>query len=242
MSEKIQGKCSICGTNGVLTYEHIPPKSAFNSKPKLVQGHEEVFVATSHKYGKNRRANRGFGRYSLCASCNNNTGNWYAKDYVEFAQQCMNNFKELGTVYSANELKFQIKPLNVLKQIIAMFMSANGNILTDDLELRKFVLDRESKDLPEQYRVHVFTTISRNCRYNGISGILQGNGEIVTLSEIVHRPFGFQLTVNSKPTQRMADITDFKNANYDVTYPMTLTTVMLDVIGALPGNGMSENI
>ncbi|WP_343637521.1 hypothetical protein [Fluviicola sp.] len=241
MAKKIQGKCSICGTYGVLTYEHIPPKSAFNSKPKLVQGHEEVFVSTSHKYGKNRRANQGFGRHCLCASCNNNTGNWYAKDYAEFAEQCMNNFRELKDLYRVNELKFQIKPLNVMKQIVAMFMCANGNVLTDDLGLRKFVLDRECKDLPEQYRVHIFTTISKNCRYNGLSTILQANGSIINMSEIVHRPFGFQLTVNSNPTERMADITEFTKADYDTIYTMTLTTAMLDVIGALPGNGMSES-
>ena len=31
MAKKVYGKCCICGENKKLTFEHIPPRAAFNS-------------------------------------------------------------------------------------------------------------------------------------------------------------------------------------------------------------------
>ncbi len=34
--KKVYGKCHICGTEGKLTFEHIPPRSAFNDHPAVL--------------------------------------------------------------------------------------------------------------------------------------------------------------------------------------------------------------
>lgn len=49
-----------------LSFEHFPPESCFNDG--------KVKIA-------NKISQRGIGDYTLCDSCNNNTGKWYVKDY-----------------------------------------------------------------------------------------------------------------------------------------------------------------
>lgn len=183
------------------------------------------------------RARQGFGKYCLCQECNNNTGSWYAKDYTDFVDQCMDQFKEQGTLYRVNEFTFTIKPLNVLKQVAAIFMSVNQGILNSELDkdLREFVLDRNNKEFPDRYKVFMYTTGSNKCRYNGLS-TLYATGEILNCSEFVHRPFGFQLTLNCGSTEEMAEITDFSHFDYDQIVTLKIATKMLDVLGPMPGN------
>ena len=42
MSKKQEGFCHICGRYGKLTFEHIPPKKALNSKKAMVYQGEEA--------------------------------------------------------------------------------------------------------------------------------------------------------------------------------------------------------
>jgi hypothetical protein len=90
MGKVIEGECGLCGEFKPLSFEHVPPRSAFNDKPVFVQSFEHLYNKESHVYGKRMRSNRGFGGYTLCELCNNNTGSWYANDFAEFAQQGMN--------------------------------------------------------------------------------------------------------------------------------------------------------
>lgn len=54
--------CYLCGKLEMLSFEHVPPQCAFNNKPILVQGHEELVETRSYLYGKKRRSQRGFGK------------------------------------------------------------------------------------------------------------------------------------------------------------------------------------
>jgi hypothetical protein len=37
------GVCHLCGELKALTFEHIPPKAAYNDKPILIQKYEHLF-------------------------------------------------------------------------------------------------------------------------------------------------------------------------------------------------------
>lgn len=89
-------KCALCGKEGKLTFEHIPPSVAFNSTPARLVSGEEIFKeevlnekermpwdAQGLKY---QNQQQGMGRYSLCQDCNNNTGSWYGEAYITFAR------------------------------------------------------------------------------------------------------------------------------------------------------------
>lgn len=79
-----KGNCHLCGEFKELTFEHIPPKAAFNDTPILIQKHEHLFEEKSYVYGKSIRSNNGSGSYCFCKSCNNNSGNWYAIEKYEY--------------------------------------------------------------------------------------------------------------------------------------------------------------
>lgn len=79
------GYCRLCGEFKKLTFEHIPPEAAFNSNPIYFKDFENLFDKSSYHYGLRKRSNKGAGGYHLCEKCNNDTGGWYAKHYVELA-------------------------------------------------------------------------------------------------------------------------------------------------------------
>ena len=90
MAKKIYGICCICGQETDLTFEHIPPKAAFNRFNLRLYDFLDYIVHSNSKY---MPAQKGAGKYSLCASCNNLTGDWYGAAYAEFASQGMTYYQ-----------------------------------------------------------------------------------------------------------------------------------------------------
>ena len=122
------GKCSVCGSVGRLTFEHVPPKAAFNDHPRLFSNILD-FVEDS-EVGDPRRARRhkqprGVGAETLCDRCNNVTGSWYGNAYVAWAVQGM-QFRYAVPGSSSLLLPFHLLPGRVGKQILCMFASACG--------------------------------------------------------------------------------------------------------------------
>jgi hypothetical protein len=114
------GRCWLCGIEGKLSFEHIPPEKAFNG--------QRIFDDSVANILKNRNiriSQRGAGGYTLCERCNNNTGSWYGGVFVKF---CKRAIDVLYQVDGSPTLCYEYKtyPLRVLKQIVTMFFSANG--------------------------------------------------------------------------------------------------------------------
>lgn len=89
--EKIIGKCALCGRDCELTFEHIPPRKAFNWIPeKTISGEQLICSLTDSNRMpwdfsglKYQNDQKGMGAYTLCQTCNNNTGTWYGDEYVD---------------------------------------------------------------------------------------------------------------------------------------------------------------
>lgn len=84
-----------------------------------MQKYEHLIEEFNRVYGKMMKSQRGFGKYCLCAQCNNSTGNWYVKDFCEFIRQGSKILSESTSVVV--EEHYDIRPLNVIKQILLMF-------------------------------------------------------------------------------------------------------------------------
>ncbi|MFK5982249.1 MAG: hypothetical protein QM499_04980 [Flavobacteriaceae bacterium] len=110
-----------------MSFEHVPPESAFNSEAIFFQDSENLHDESSYVYGKKKRSSRGTGGMYLCLLCNNNSGSWYANDYKEFAEIGMYVLK--SRVYANKFMcaEYPIKPLNVLKQILMMFVALESS-------------------------------------------------------------------------------------------------------------------
>src|SRR5438552_9354996 len=91
-SREVIGVCHLCGTEGRLSFEHVPPKAAFNNRPVVAYGFEEAIKAGPENSGKGRIQQRGAGAYTLCGKCNNDTGRWYGKHYAAWTYGALTTF------------------------------------------------------------------------------------------------------------------------------------------------------
>lgn len=219
MARKKEGTCRLCGVYKKLTFEHIPPRSAFNEQPLVLQTLQNMLEGHSHT-----KFRRGLGEYSLCADCNNRTGAWYGKAFVDWARQ---GFEWLSRLPggSSLELPYHVMPLNVIKQIIvmALAMSPETAVSHQD-ELRRFVLNREKKYLSPEERVYVYFNLSGQPRFTSgvaVVNVKDGAGAFVR-AEVALPPFGYCLCTPLKDwrlmpkSQELCDISWFSRFAYDL--------------------------
>lgn len=86
MKKEIYGQCHICGRYGKLTFEHIPPEAALNKGKVKAYSGDEVIMSLHGEKSHYQDMQRGMGKFSLCESCNNTTGQWYASTYCQVAK------------------------------------------------------------------------------------------------------------------------------------------------------------
>jgi len=226
----MEGTCALCGRNGKLTFEHVPPEAAYNDNPIYIQAADHLVNEESPVYGKRMRSNKGFGSFTLCAPCNNNTGAWYGKAYVDFAKQGMsilNNDIHIGSVLGS----YLIKPLSVVKQILTMFMSADkSGHLRSHKGLVDYILDKDSISFPTNFKVFIYSNDSPVKRMLGCSTIFDPRIGIQHWSEINFKPFGYLLAEDSGPAHpHMVDISNWGSVPYDTKCMVLLSTVLLEV-------------
>lgn len=220
-----KGKCHICGKSGRLTYEHVPPRKAFNSNKAFVYYGKKILENNSKGFPweissriKGRQLQRGIGAYTLCERCNNNTGAWYANAFVEYIQKGYietNNRKFTPNSWVKITLN-NIYPLRVIKQIMTMFFSVNNPNLSDaHEELREFVLSKERKGISEKnigFYLYIFQgDILKRLGNIVIGGIHSDPFKTRIVSEISTPPFGLVLEFQPKDKKGFCDITFFAN-------------------------------
>ncbi|MBN1902821.1 hypothetical protein JW926_15975 [Candidatus Sumerlaeota bacterium] len=200
-----------------LTFEHVPPKKAFNDKPIFLKMMESLLSETKKTKGKTNQ--RGFGEYTLCKKCNNETGAWYAKSYIDFVYQSFCFLSKLSEP-KQNQilLPFHIYPLRIIKQIICMFFSVNGNLFCDiHPNLVSFVLNKEKIRLKCGVKIYCYLTNTTFIKRCGIASMIIQDKGIFVFSEITYAPLGLIMTIDSKPPDdRLCDISYF--ANYEYNY------------------------
>src|SRR6056297_1324976 len=213
------GQCHLCLTEGPLSFEHIPPKSAFNDRPVHVKEFDDLIVdnrvVDDGKPG--RKQQRGAGKFSLCAKCNNKTGSWYGDAYKTWAIQGLRHCEHATTAPSL-AFNFQIFPLRVIKQIACMLVSINSpGSLKSNFELRRFVLDKERRFLPDDLRIYAYHTRSRRIRMTGYAAQLDMNSlRIRGYGEISYYPWGYLFCFDGAepPPAYLVDITNFSTYRY----------------------------
>jgi hypothetical protein len=244
MASPINGHCSICGNYGRLSFEHVPPRKAFNDQPILLANVEHLRSGghpDDYERG-GREQQKGAGAHTLCHRCNNNTGSWYGPAYVNFSKKGMEYIRAARSV-GRFHLSLKIYPLQVIKQVICMFMSINGpKFQSVQTELVRFVLNKEVKHLPSHTRLFAFYSIGDRSRSAGVSGMMQGAGTQAftgfVFSEITFSPFGFVLSFNSMPPDnRLTDITHFADEfSYNEERVVWIRLPVLPIYTFYPGD------
>lgn len=225
---KVNGICHLCGKNTILTFEHIPPKKANNKdNSKMITG-KEIFNVDKMHDGKSLRyiqRQQGAGDYTLCEECNNNTGHWYADEYIKFANEigyclnCKTNLETTKTIkLASNKLYFQ----RIIKQILCMFLSTiQPEYAIECEDIRQYVLNKDNVNFNEKkYRISMFLLRKYENSHSGIINMLineDGKNYIKTIALMNLYPLGFILEINpqDKELAETTNITKFTTLKYD---------------------------
>jgi len=243
MKKMQSGECHICGDFGPLSFEHVPPQAAFNDRPLLAHAIDEILEKGSYQKNKGKICQRGAGSYTLCQRCNNDTGAWYGKHYVNWVNQGMRILsasKGAPTLY----YNFLIFPLAIIKQILCMFFSVNSvGFSENNPELVRFVLDKKLKYLPHKIKIFLYYSIHSNIRQAGVMGKMNiiDDKKSSIFSEITFPPFGYILTFDRPPHKDMLEITHFSNFGYNDFKSLFIKIPVLPVINLFPGDYRTQN-
>ena len=261
--KKVFGNCRICGAGTELTFEHVPPRAAFNDCP-VVGKHIVDLINKDPDYyfdKKGHKSQRGAGAYTLCKQCNSDTGAWYGGAFANFAYQSLDILKHADGHLSLHYI-FHIYPLRVIKQIITMFFSVNDDLFRGNHpELVKFILDKNKRYLSPDIRILVYFNGSPRARYiGGISMTKMSPDDINPdtmenlhrkieseyaksrlLSEIAFPPLGYVMTFNSEQLDKqLFDISFFTKYRYDDRTSIPLKLPILPVHTWFPGDYRSS--
>lgn len=237
--KKEVGVCHICRTYGELSFEHVPPRAAFNDKRVIKVKFPQLISLGPDEIVKGPIQQRGAGAHTLCPRCNHKTGRWYAHRFVNWCYQAMDiliRSRGKPTLVYLNYLF----PLAILKQIVTMFFSVNEDTFAKvNPDLVRFVLNRDAKYLPPKFRFFVYYNIEGTFRYSpiGAGGNLFSGKRFIVMSEITYPPFGYLMTVDSEPPdKRLFEITHFSHYDYNEFQVMTLRLPTLPTYTYLPGD------
>ena len=216
--KKQEGICCLCGVEGPLSFEHVPPRTAFNGRRVVsFKGMDTVKLGPGESIrGSGRIQQRGAGGHTLCPRCNNETGGWYAGHFVEWCYQAAHILERSGGRPSLIYF-YHIYPLRILKQITAMFCSVAGPELAEKHSgLRRFLLNKQARCLPRHLRFFVYFNTKGKARFAGVTGMMNLESRRMTmLTEISFPPLGYVLTIDSEPPDdRLVEITHFSRFGY----------------------------
>ena len=191
-----------------------------------------------------RTRQRGAGAYTLCARCNNATGAWYGPAYVDWAYQGL-RLSEHAQAAPSLLFTFHIFPLRVIKEVLCMFFSANGETFREGHpELVRFVLNKETKYLDPKLRIFAYFNASARSRQTGIIASMNigAGARPLVYSEISFPPWGYVMTMDGSdpPDKRLVDISAFARFSYNDWKHLDLRFPVLHVYSWIPGDYRSR--
>lgn len=216
---KIIGTCRLCGVKSELTFEHIPPKFAFNRNTgytvsTIVDAIEAL--EDSEANSKAKRKQGGIGNISLCTKCNEFLGQNYVDAYTNWAKTGIQVLKTPGEVY--DYVMENIEPLKIIKQIFSMFISMEDELCYKRYrELCDFVRNPGETVLSEKYQIHTYLNKEATVVY--IPFTVTANfksGISIPCTELTFIPYGYVFTLDySNAISNLVNITTFKNYKLD---------------------------
>jgi hypothetical protein len=238
----------LCGFHKVLTFEHLPAESSFNSEPVEMFGLESwLNQASDGSMTGGERMERGAGAHTLCSSCNSGvTGGLYVaelKKWTHAGLLLLQTIYKNRDVEEGNAVKWTLPnayPARFLKQLIAMLASVNASEFLDHHpDLREFVLNRDAVGLPPRYQFYLTLVHPKSsvARFAGASPrIAYGSWSPTWVTDLVWPPFAYIMTIDEPaPVLPLGNIISFANRKYNEREEITLQLQV--VLGEQPYPG-----
>lgn len=238
MAKSVTGICRICGTNSVLTLEHILPRAAGGGeRTKIYTGDELIKAATRRNDVADEDDDRpygiiqqyGFASYTLCQACNNHSGKYYDKDFAQLynavkylIQQRINNqdfttIEELDAYFADKGMSLKLrrlKPNNIAKRVLVAFCSIDHAGLTDRKpEIRKAIMQKDYKPNTDSFSIYMTPHVGGN-GYFGTLASISIDGGVHAYAGLELGPLAFYLAEHNAhlqggPLARCVDITNW---------------------------------
>lgn len=239
--DKKFGKCAICGKECKLTYEHIPPRKAFNNKNVKGYFGDEVLelVTTANRKPwdtsglKYVQMQKGTGKYSLCKSCNNYTGSKYGEFYNDFVYKGIEYIDMNFNKYmKSNQIRIRFNPffpLRFIKQVLSMFCSTTQG-LSDRFEIiKKLLLDENKAANKVDFKISVGMVKNQMVSWTGCMAYMYIGGKNRILSEIVAFPFTYVLDYDKSIIEtKLVDITSFLMYGYNESIELDINLPVVE--------------
>ena len=210
----------------MLSFEHIPPKCAFNKNTRYYTISDEEYYKIrdifNYRY-KGPISQGGMGKYCLCKECNNFLGQNYVRSYTEWTSVGMEvcfHMKDRNYIEITAE---KLNPLRILKQIISIFICINNPSFTDMYpDLLDFVKNPTQSILSNRYRLYIYLNDEGSHRcfkwtFTNFCGII---------SEFTYPPFGFILSIDNLESlsinHKVTEITEFKDFTDDRNHEFSI--------------------
>jgi hypothetical protein len=230
-----RGICRLCGQQAErLTADHVQPQCAFNEAHRqhirlqsildeAIRPNQVVTGPTIRNIYREIQPDRpisgGIYRFRQCKDRNNRLGRLYDARFGHWCHDAVEQLKPGEAIVIQPEYSQRCRyPLSILKRVVAMFFSINGDKFAGcHPKLSAFVRDPSQSDLPDQYQF--FAAYNVNDLVSHIP--LQFRSDVVAcrewfVSQIAHPPFVYVMTINSGcPDLRLTDITRFSGFGYD---------------------------
>jgi hypothetical protein len=236
--EPTLGTCAICLEHGKLSFEHVPPKSAFNNRAIRAWYGEAILDARNGAKKGYRIQQRGSGGMTLCGPCNRFCGKHYVPAFLQLvtaAVPIVEAGHRSGLVYLED-----VHALAVGKQILAMFCSVQGPSLVEHTPwIGKLLLDTAAAGLPEGLRIFLgFTPDGGVARQSGFSSLINlRGGSSRVFAELAFRPFVYVLCAESEPPDpRLVDVTWLLFERWGERRRIPLDLSILSIASHLPGD------
>ena len=232
------GTCSACGTSTTLTFEHVPPRSALNAHRTEVFSGEDWLKRNEGGLDRGRIQQRGSGYYAACQNCNNKTGHWYVRPYLDWVRRGVDVLGRFAhpdrldrdpQLHHVTAAFTGMRPLPFLKQVAYMHLVVNGwEFARRNVALRDFVLAREATGLPDRYHFHLGLIYGPSARHVGIGAkySLETDTSAV-LSEIAFPPFSYVLRIGERlPSLPPLDISSYASCSLDDVADLELSLLV----------------
>jgi hypothetical protein len=221
------GVCHLCLNEGPRSFEHVPPRAAFNDRRVEIGGIDHWLDRDTEGPRLRRTIQQGGSGFArLCQSCNSRTGSWYASELTGWVRGAVTALSQLPPIRDmdrklnehAVELRLEgVRPLAFVKQIATMVLVVNDVEFAErHPELRRFVLERERIGVPEGIQLYLALFLGPNSRLSGEQGKLDvSTGEMHVMSEIAHPPFAYLASFDEAThLLPIGNITGFGDAAY----------------------------
>lgn len=157
----LKGYCTICGTFGELTADHVPPKGCANVSPVEIR---TLTKALDKNNEKPRYSQNGVKFRTICGTCNNDLlGGEYDKEIINLADEITKYYRpilESGLSLPSIQ-KITIKPQRLARAVIGHLLAAEPIKSVKEKpvdaplpnKLREYFLN-PSKDLPDGIEIY----------------------------------------------------------------------------------------